>query len=270
MSTLRPKIALSFALAALGLAGTAHALPSIQDYWRISCTGEPVSEKTLAKAQAKSDSGAGKLAYACQLSAMESKRHEAAMVKFAEGGSKGAAPVVNRNGSMAVVKQVAAQLEAQTKQKKDPKNMYYLGLALALQGDDWAVNKFDEVARGDSDYAGDAELGMAEFYFDKKGAAASVDQYKKVLKQKNKFNNAYARYKMAWINYAFGAQGKNRAQQKSAITQLASLSASLKKAKGPEASLARVLKDDILALCVDYGDQADAQRILQSVGAAPL
>ena len=171
-----------------------------------------------------------------------------------------------------MVKAAASRLEAAAKKRKnDAKLMYHWGYALALLGDEWAVNKFDEAIRGgNADVSADATIGMAEFLFEKKGAAAALDTYKKALKVKKPTVVNYARYKMGWINYVSGAQAKNRAAQKSAITQLAKLSKNLQSSKGALAGLGLIVKGDILGLVIDYGDPAEAQRILKGVGASDV
>ncbi len=262
----------------LGLADGAGAVPALRDQWHFFCAPRGPTNKLLSGAKAKSqnasgdlDAGVATLNYACVLSAAEVKQFEAQMAKFQEQGGKGKAPALNHANSNGWIKVAAQKLDAAVKKKKsDVTANYYLGYALALQNDDWAVNRFDDATKGSADVAADANLAMAEFLFDKKGPAAAADQYKKALKAKKPIVQAYAKYKLSWIGYINGAQTKNRAAQKQAITQMAKLTKELASAKGLEQAFAQVVKDDILTLVVDYGDQAEAQKILKGVGAADV
>ena len=279
---LKPSLAtIVLALAAVTLADHAEAIPQFQDYWRLTCAPNGVTTKLLNKAKAKManaqgavESGAATLNYACVQSALETKQFQVQTKQFQDSGGKGKAPVINHQASMEFAKSALAKLNSVAKAKKnDPEAIYYLGLAFAVTGDEWAVNKFDDVIRmaPGTDFAANAQLGLAEFYFDKKGPAGAFDAYSKVLKGKKGFPQSYARYKLSWVNYVQGAQAKNREAMRTAITNLAKLSKSLSEAEdGPDVGLAKSLKEDILAMVIDFGDQAEAQRILKSVGAAEV
>lgn len=271
-------------LAALFAAAPAHAVPAMQDYWRLTCP-------TKAK---KSP-----LDGACQQNAAEKRRYDAQAEKFTAGGGKGAPPQEDHRSSIAQVKALIPILDAKAKQNKgDAKAAYALGFALGLVGDDYAVNRLDDAinAAKNPELQAKAELAMAEFLFEKKGAAAALGRYKKVLKLKDWGSAAYARYKLAWIDYATGVQSRNPALKKQALTALAQVSRDAtakgegkkKKTKDDDdgeddeddddegesgggnpfaAALAKIVKDDILNLSVDYGNAGDVQQILKSVGA---
>lgn len=266
-------------------AAPARAMPAMLDYWRLTC---PVKKSK------------NPLDAACAANAAEKKRYDAAIIKFQEGGAKGAQPKENYVQSLAQVKAASQVFNAKVKKNKaDAKANYWLGLSLALLGDDWAVNKLDDAQQNTKDpiLTARAELALAEFLFDKKGAGAALDSYKKVLKLKDPQSILYARYKLAWIDYASGVQAKNGALKKQALTGLARIShdtsSSAKKAKKKkgkatdddnsddesddtsapdpfQVKLAKVVKDDILNLSIDYGNQADVQMILKSAGASDV
>ncbi len=267
-------LALAFAYAA-----PARALPAMQDYWRLTCGGKK---------------SAGPLDGACKQNGAEKKRFEAATAKFQEAGGKGNPPQEDHRQSLAAVKAIAQSLDAKVKQSKtDAKANYWLGLALGLTGDEWAVNKLDDAIHNSKDpvLTAKAELAMAEFLFDKKGPAAALDGYKKVMKLKDPGSALYARYKLAWVDYATGVQNKNPALKKQALTSLARVShdansgTKKKKKKSDDddeeeddaggtdpfaTALAKVVKDDILNLSIDYGNPADVQAILKSVNASDV
>lgn len=252
------------------------ALPAMRDHWHFLCAPKGANNKLLRSAKAKMggasgelDSGIATFNYACVLSSAELRQFEMQTQKFQEGGSQGKPPVLNHNNSNGWLKSAAAKLSAAAKSKKaDAKANYYLAYALGLQGDDWAVNRFDDAIKAGGGLAQDATMGMAEFLFDKKGAQAASDYYKKALKSKKPQVQVYARYKLAWIAYVNGAQAKNKAMQKNAITAMAKLSKDMSASgKGAALAFSKTVNEDILSLVVDYGDQAEAQRILQAVGA---
>ncbi len=247
----------------------------MRDHWHFLCAPKGATNKLLGAAKSKMggasgdlDSGIATLNYACVLSSAEAKQFEQQMTKFQEAGGKGKQPALSHANSNGWLKSATQKLSAAAKaKKKDAKANYYLAYALALQGDDWAVNRFDDAIKAGGDMAADATIGMAEFLFDKKGAAAANDYYKKALKSKKTPVQAYARYKLAWVAYVNGAQTKNRAAQKNAITAMAKLSRDMSQGKGAALAFSKTVNEDILSLVVDYGDQAEAQKILQSVGA---
>ncbi len=251
------------------------ALPAMRDHWHFLCAPKGATNKLLGSAKSKMSSASGELEsgiatfnYACVLSAAEARQFDLQMAKFQEGGGKGKQPVLSHSNSNGWLKSAAQKLSAAAKSKKaDPKANYYLAYALGLQGDDWAVNRFDDAIKADSDLSPEATIGMAEFLFDKKGAAAANDYYKKALKSKKTPVQAYARYKLAWVAYVNGAQTKNRAAQKAAITSMAKLSKDMSQGKGAALAFSKTVNEDILSLVVDYGDQVEAQKILQAVGA---
>ena len=146
---------------------------------------------------------------------------------------------------------------------------YWDGYALGLLKDEWAVNRFDDIMRrgSKSKEAVKATLAMAELYFDLKGPGSAIPYYKKVLKSKNKMISSYAKYKLAWSEYVLGVQSKNRGKQKKAISIIARLAQSLGKQSGALGALGKKAKDDTLGLVVDFGDIAEAKRILKSVKA---
>ncbi len=247
----------------------------MRDHWHFLCAPKGVTNKLLGAAKSKMSSASGDLDsgiatfnYACVLSAAEARQFDLQMLKFQEGGGKGKQPALSQSNSNGWLKSAAQKLSAAAKSKKaDPKANYYLAYALGLQGDDWAVNRFDDAIKAGGDLSAEATIGMAEFLFDKKGAGAANDYYKKALKSKKTPVQAYARYKLAWVAYVSGAQTKNRAAQKSAITSMAKLSKDMAQGKGAALAFSKTVNEDILSLVVDYGDQVEAQKILQSVGA---
>lgn len=253
----------------------ATALPAMRDHWHFLCAPKGATNKLLSSAKAKMGSASGELEsgvatfnYACVLSSAEAKQFEIQMQKFQEGGGKGKQPQLTHANSNGWLKSATQKLSAAAKAKKaDAKANYYLAYALGLQGDDWAVNRFDDAIKAGGDFAADATIGMAEFLFDKKGSQAANDYYKKALKSKRSPVQAYARYKLAWVAYVNAAQSKNREGQKNAITAMAKLSRDMAKGKGAAKAFSKTVNEDILSLTVDYGDLAEAQKILQAVGA---
>jgi TolA-binding protein len=262
------------------LAPAAVAMPTLQDEWRFFCAANGGNAKLLAKAKQRVDAGGdgaqvggAMLNYACVTSALEKKRFEALLQKFNDQGAKGTAPALDNRRSAALVKAAAQQLGGVYKENAtNPKTLYSLAMALALQGNDLAVNRFDEVMRlhPKSAFAASSALAMADYFYETKGAAAAKPYYKTALKDGKGSIAPYTRYKLGWIAYVEAAQAKNRAGQKQAITRLAQLSKQLAAAKGRSRALSRLVKADILTLVVDYGDQSEAQRILSSVGAADV
>lgn len=269
-------------LAFVAGAERASAIPGLQDLWRLACTAgidKGVSEKDVAKARAKADSGSGEegaigaLNYACVQSAWEIKKFELATTKWQEAGGKGAAPVKNAAGSTAALKSAVARLGGVYKAKKgDPKVTYYRGLGLALIGDVEAVNRLDEVITDSaaSSYSADAILVMAEFNAEAKGLPAAMDYYKKALASKKPFARNYANYKLGWFDYVGGAQKNNAGAKKAAMSKLAGIAKTVQKGKGLDAALYEALKRDLLAMCVDYGDAAEAKNILKGAGAGDV
>lgn len=56
--------------------------------------------------------------------------------------------MIDQRKSLEMIKTAQAKLEASYKTKKSPQVGFPLGMALALQADDWSVNRMDEVQRG--------------------------------------------------------------------------------------------------------------------------
>ena len=283
-----------FLALAVAYAAPARALPAMADYWRLTCVSKKVK---------------GPLDSACSAALGEKRRYDAAQAKYQEAGAKGNAPQENHAQSAAQVKAVAQALDAKSKQNKtDAKLNYWAGLALGMTGDEWAVNKLDDAMRNSKDpiLTARAELAMAEFLFDKKGPGAALEGYRKVVKLKDPGSALYARYKLAWVDYASGVQAKNNGLKKQALTSLARIShdanssgggggVKKKKKKRKKSgddddddddadkdaekdgggdpfimALAKVVKDDILNLSIDYGNAPDVQNILRSVGASDV
>ena len=85
-------------------AAPARALPSMADYWRLTCG--------IKKLRSPLDS-------ACAAYVAEKKRFDAATLKFQEAGGKGTPPVENHAASLAQVKAMTAALDAKAKQNKN-------------------------------------------------------------------------------------------------------------------------------------------------------
>ena len=259
-----------FILSFVGFCGSASAIPATEDFWRLDCdTGERDLDdfkEDVDDADSDVEKGIALLKYACALSADEFQQYEKTYLAYAEKPS-GEPPKIDRKRSDSYKKQAHDVLQKAFKAETSTAEfLYYYGFALAFANDEWAVNRFDSAAAmfEETNYPELSTLALAEVLFDLRGFDKAQPYYKKAAASADPFVNAYANYKLAWINLGFEVQKKNLSEQYNAIQSIGSTINAKGSGHRLEALKGRA-KDEFLNILREYEDMGRVRTILTNI-----
>lgn len=280
------------------------ALPGIKDGWHFFCAPRQVSAKLIASLRSKANASgvagaAATLQLACAMEVYEFNVLEARFAKFQAQGAKGAPPKLDNRSSLASLQRATQLLKAAKAGKNvDAKTLYHLGVAMAVQGDVMAVNIFDElVTKFPKDpLSKESYLTLGEHYIERRDPQKAYRELKNALKGTRPATEAYARYKIAWLNFSIADEQKNAKKKQEAIQELVNLKKFLdrksgrgnnkEKAKGSKeksaedqdgarkedklARLAEMIEEDVSEILAKQGDLAAAKKILSDLDAPQI
>lgn len=264
-----------FSPAAMAAAGT---LPTIKDHWHFFCTSKPLSTALIASLKDKVSKSTDEsvesaitiMNYACLLHMYELQVFKKKVDKFEEDGGKGPQPQLSNKLSNEQLNRANSILSRSYKTSSDKaKGLYYYGYVLALLGDSLAVNIWDDLMTKfpQSSFTGDAYLALGEFYFDNKALDKAIREYTRALEHDKKPTKVYTKYKLAWAHYLLAKQANNPKDKEKAIGEFVALPDEMKSLDAYRKKLlSDSVKDDIVEILADAGDQENAKRILNKLG----